>query len=436
MRTAHFANLFALCLVGCTRYQAQPLETRRILDDLRAVSLESTAFHASDGLSEAEAVSLALVLNPDLRSGRAEKGVAEAQLLAAGLYPDPGLDATWIARADGTVLEGGLLQALPLAGERGIRRDKARLRIEEVDLDLAASEWKLAQEVRIAFVDCLAAEESASVAKANLDLRERVAALAKTRQELGATPPLEADLAALDAAQQHRALLVAEHQQILSRQRLNALLGLGPAVSYLLQIEGDPWARREIPAGIGKLEEVAIARRPDLAAARLAYEQAERDLQLATQGQYPRLRIGPSYNQEDGHDGFGVGVGVELPLWNRNRGEIAEKLARRQQLAEAFRARIARVRSEIAAARAELDREAGVLQVVEEEVRPRLEHGVALLEESVKAGKVDPSALMLIQDRLFGARQDQLGSRASYRKALIRLEETVGVTLDEKGGFR
>ena len=124
-------------------------------------------------------------------------------------------------------------------------------------------------------------------------------------------------------------------------------------------------------------------------------------------------------------------MAVEIPLWNRNQGEIAEKLARRQQLAEAFRARIARVRSEISAAQAELDREAGVLRVVEEEVRPRLEHSVSLLEESLKAGKIDPTALMLIQDRLFTARRDQLESRANYRKALIRLEETVGMTILE-----
>ncbi len=441
MRTIRLVPVLGLCLVGCTRYQAQPLEARRILDDLRAVSLGTAApeageplasvFDPSDGLHEDEAVSLALLLNPDLRAGRAGKGVAEAQLLAAGLYPDPELDATWISRSDGTLFEGSLLQALPLFGERGLRKEKARLRLSEVDLDLAASEWRLAQEVRTAFVDRLAAEEAAAIAEVDLDLRERVATLARTRQELGASSPLEADLAGLDAARQRRALLEAEHQEAFSRQRLNALLGLGPEVSYPLQAAGDPWALRGVPGDIRHLEEVAIARRPDLAAARAAYEQAERDLQLATRGQYPRLRIGPAYNKEESNDGFGIGAGVDIPLWNRNRGEIAEMLARRQQLAEAFRARIAAVRAEIAAARADLDREAGILRVVEEEIRPRLERSVARLEESLQAGKVDPTALMLVQDRLLEARREQGESRAGYRKALIRLEAAVGVPVSE-----
>lgn len=441
MRTARSGCLIALCLGGCTRYQAQPLEEQRILDELRSVTLASgmasatargtaTAFDPADGLSETEASSLALALNPDLRARRAEKGLGEAQLLAAGLYPDPEIDATWIARSDGPLLEGSLLQALPLAGERGIRREKARLRLEETDLEIAWDEWKLVQEVRLAFTDAVASEALVSAQRRGLELRQKVLDVMQARQDLGAASLMELDLPVLDVARQRQQVLSAESQGDLARQHLNRLLGLGPRVSYDLQDGGLDGEERPLPSNLERMEEVAIAKRPDLAATRLAYEQAERDLQLAARGQYPRLRIGPSYNKEESNDGLGIGAGVEIPLWNRNRGEIAEKLAQRAKLGEVFRARIAALRAELAGALAQAERLARQLKDYREEVRPRLERSVSLVEETLKAGKADPVALLLIQDRLLEARREDLVLRADCRRALIRLEEALGTDLD------
>ena len=440
MRTFGFVCFIALLTTGCTRYQPKPLEERKILEDLRALTLESAAvsssssdseaFDPSDGLSEDEAVSLALSLNPGLGAQRAAKGVAEAQLLAAGLYPDPELDARWISRGDGTVLEGSLLQALSLTGERGLRRQRARLRIEEVNLELASVEWKLVQEVRHAFADLLVSEEAVRIAQADLELRLKVASLIQTRQELGAATLLETHLSALDAVQQRRVVLSEGIRRDLARQELNRLIGVGPGTPYPLQVAGDPWAILKLP-GPERLEELALIRRPDLAAARMAYEQSEKGLQLATRGQYPRLRIGPTYGEEEGESGLGIAASVEIPMWNRNRGEIAEKLAERARLAEEFRARIAALRAALASALSELERQEGLLRLVEEEVRPRLERSLSLVEESLQAGKIEPTALLLLQDRLLEAKRDALEVRSAYRKALIKLEEVAGVRASE-----
>ncbi len=446
MRIASFGCVLGLGLFGCTRYQAQPMEARQILEDLRAATLEGVtipagpgdrtqagAFDPSDGLSPSEAVSVALALNPGLRSSRLEKGVADAQLLAAGLYPDPELDARWIQRSEDTTLEANLLQLLPITGERGIRKEKARLRLEEIRWDVAWEEWKLAHAVESAFVEVVAAGQRVEVDRSGLKIREKAAALLEDRRRLGGATLFEVNLAQIDVSNQKRQLAAGETEERLARQALNRLLGLGPDTAYALQegsILPDDWT---CPLAQNALEELAVSRRSDLAAAKQGYEQAERDLQLATRGQYPRLRIGPSYGKDGENDGLGIGAGVDIPLWNRNRGEIAEKLAQREKTAQAFRTQVADVRSEIAAALAEIERERAGVLLYEKETRPRLEQVVGLTEEAIKAGKFDVLSLLLLQDRLSAARRDQVASRAAYRKAAIRLEEVLGVPLTEVG---
>ena len=47
-------------------------------------------------MSADEAVAVALFLNPDLRAFRKERGIAEGELITAGLLPNPELQLTWM----------------------------------------------------------------------------------------------------------------------------------------------------------------------------------------------------------------------------------------------------------------------------------------------------------------------------------------------------
>ncbi len=430
-------------VVGCARYEPRPLEAQKILKEMRDLSLQGLAsarqvevgkestgigFDPADGLTEREAVSVGLLANPDLRSVRAERKVAEAQLIAAGLFPDPEIDAKWLSRSDGTVLEGSLLAWMPLLGERGLRKEKARLRTEEVDAQTAAAEWNLAIEIRTAFADAAAAEESLRIQREALDLRERVLSLIEERARLGAAAPLEADLAAIDAGQTRRRIRKAEWESQAARQRLNRLLGLPPAAAWILQRQEMP----EMPSlHPERLEEVALLRRWDFAAARKAYEQAEKELALAVKGQYPKLRLGPAYGREEGESGWGIGASLEIPAWNRNRGGIAQAEAERDRLTAAYRAKIGELRSVLASAAVEWELQRDLVRRFDEEVRPRVTRSLERAQETLKAGKVDFLSLVLVQDRVFDALQEDLNARTAFLKARIRLEGALGCPVEE-----
>src|SRR6185436_7442705 len=89
-----------LPLAAC--YQPQTLDARSVLNDVeqeqraqraaRSTAAAALPPEAQQGISEDEAVALALKLNPDLRAARKQIGVAEAEVIAAGALKNPTVD--------------------------------------------------------------------------------------------------------------------------------------------------------------------------------------------------------------------------------------------------------------------------------------------------------------------------------------------------------
>ena len=139
--------LMVLVLGGCAWYTPAPLEPdeewralQRIrLTDLVVSSPEEVApgggafpaFDYSDGLSSEEAAGLAVVMNPTLRASRHERGIAEGQLVTAGLLPNPEIESIWLFPS-GPISWAGEVNALfdltQALVTRGPRRERARIR--------------------------------------------------------------------------------------------------------------------------------------------------------------------------------------------------------------------------------------------------------------------------------------------------------------------
>ena len=108
-----------LVLSGCAHFQPLLLSAETIQSQLQTPTiaqltiqaaeikhplLEPIKFDMEDGLSPAEAAILAILRNPDLRAIRDQHGIANAQLLQAGLLPDPQFSYTFAAPSGGTDL--------------------------------------------------------------------------------------------------------------------------------------------------------------------------------------------------------------------------------------------------------------------------------------------------------------------------------------------
>ncbi len=80
----------------------------------------------------------------------------------------------------------------------------------------------------------------------------------------------------------------------------------------------------------------ALVNRPDVLGALAMYAASQAALQLEVARQYPDIRLGPGYEMDQSDNKWTLGLGVTLPIFNRNQGPIAEADARRTEAAARF----------------------------------------------------------------------------------------------------
>ncbi|MFO0982219.1 MAG: TolC family protein [Planctomycetota bacterium] len=445
---------------GCVSYRPEPLDPRALLHELQEIRLEavrsditragspdpeaSRAVDANRALSADEAVAVALFLSPELRAARRVRGVAAGELVSAGLLSNPTIGASWLhiqgfttSFASG-LIDLGLSWVPPRPGEIDAKQSLARARVDEVDAEIAAAEWRLAADVRKAHLGVLIAEEQRRLAEGLLKLQERVRQFVRDKRGLGDATDLDASFAEVEyaSALQGQALAAADLERAL--QELNTLLGLPPLAAVELDAGGELAEPDLTKLDPPRLEQLMLEHRPDIAAARSAYEQAEQRLRLACLVSWPWFGAGPQYERDAG-DGnssinkIGGAVDLDLPIFNFNQGEIAALEANRARLREEFRSRVYRGRAEVNEALRSLRAQQRLITIYRDTVQPALDENARLTETGVTLGDFNLVQLIATQDKALRTRREFLAARLEFGSALFELERSLGRRLADLG---
>src|SRR5882724_480864 len=161
--------LFIGLAQSCTGYRPMPLdsEVKAVLagPDLVKIRIEARQIKhpilkpidldISDGLSADEAAILAVFANPKLRSVRDQRGIASAQVLQAGILPNPQLSYTRDIPT-GNVEQGlvpgygiNLNWEVTALISRSAKIAAATSDAASVDLDVAWQEWQTAEAAKL-----------------------------------------------------------------------------------------------------------------------------------------------------------------------------------------------------------------------------------------------------------------------------------------------
>jgi outer membrane protein TolC len=341
----HLLSVGALCLVqaACAQYQPLPLASHPTLAG--AVSgLRHDGYTVTAPLTVSEVAMLAVQNDPDLLAARAQHGVAQAQLLQAGLLPNPQLVAAilplvagpGVTKAWNAVLSYDIKSLITLSARRGAARDVA----QQVDAQLLWQEWQVVGQARLLAVDIIEGNRSLALLKHTRDLlaqRERRSrhALAAGNATLSSVAP---DVAAFRTAQIQVNDL--ERLQMSRRHQLNALLNLAPGVP--LPLTDTPDLPSFDPNAVERALPTLAERRPDLIALQLGYRAQDAKLRAAILAQFPNLNFGISGGSDNSNvRNIGPQIAMELPIFDRNQGNVAIERATRQQLHDEYAARLA-----------------------------------------------------------------------------------------------
>ena len=93
----------------------------------------------------------------------------------------------------------------------------------------------------------------------------------------------------------------------------------------------------------GSLQRTGLFNRIDVRRSLEEYAAAESAVRSEIARQYPDISFGPGFAYDQGQNKFTFGFSVTLPIFNRNKGPIAEAEARREEVATRFLSLQARV---------------------------------------------------------------------------------------------
>jgi outer membrane protein TolC len=440
------AAIVLLLAAGCSTYDAKPdaLGTAAVDAALTAPPLESIKIAASkfahpllppliidgrEGFSPDEVALMAVLASPQLRALRDQRGVAQAQVVQAGILPNPQLGYTLDkVTGDPSLINGrslGLSWELTSLLARHDRQAGARATAGALDLDIAWQEWQTAQGARLSAFRLLALQQRLPlVRQIESDLAETLAAI-KQAVARGHLTTLDLTTATNLWITAQNSRFAAEQEDRTERSGLNLALGLPAGAELALK----PAAMfPALPAGVtpATLLQGLEQRRLDLVALTLGYESNEAGLRAAVKAQFPRigLSFGRANDTSDVRT-HSYGVTVDLPLFDRNQGVIATGKATRQQLFDEYVARVAEARTQVslifanlAAARAQLAAAIASL--------PEWEQLVAAYEKALETRNTDVTAYRDARGTLAARRLEQANLQQQVLELEVALEIATG----------
>lgn len=379
-----------------------------------------------------QAVQVALLNNRGLQATYEELGIARAELVQAGLLGNPIFTAStrFPSLGGGPNVEFSVAQdflgvfLLPLKGRVAAASfEAAKHRVTGSVLDLAA-------DVRRAYYQYQAAQQTVEMRRTIEHATAVSADAARRLHDAGNISDL--DLASEQASHEQAKLDLAdaEAQATDSRERLNSLLGLwGEQTQWTV-----PDRLPEVPAGevpARGLESLAVARRPDLAAAAQEVIVAAQSLGLAQPlAALPQVEVGLDTERESGGGWLtGPNVSLPIPLFDQGQGAVARSQAQLRQARQRYYALAVHIRSQVRSAdqRMRSARErANYYQKVVLPLRQRITQQTQLQYNAMQVG-----IFQLLQ-----ARQGEIDAGRAYVEALrdywlarCDLERAIGGTL-------
>lgn len=419
-------GVVALALGGCATYTPRPLD----LTVTGAASLDALHHTAPlpDRLAPDDIARLALDNNPDLLAARAQRGVARAQRESAGILPNPVLSLSYadVLSGAGTIpaLAANLSQDLKAIVTLSAKRGAAKATEQSVDASVVWQEWQTISKAELAAVDIIAGERQLALLRKNADLwSERVAMNHRAMESGDATlVTLAPDVAA--AADAQKATDDAERAQATRRRELNGLLGLASTVSLVF---ADDIALPDIEPNHARAQLADLPnRRPDLIALQLGYRSQEEKVRGAVLAQFPALSIGPAYSRDTSNvKTLGPQLSMDLPVFDRNQGNLSQEQATREQLRAEFEARLIAARTEVEsllADHAELQRQ----RVAKRALLAALDALPARSRDALAAGDIDERTYVDLETARNAKQQDLLALDLVLDEQRVALAALIG----------
>lgn len=396
------------------------------------------------GISSNDLVRRALTSNGELAAVRLDIERGRARLRQAGLRPNPTVDfEQTTGRFTNSLGERetsiGFALPLELGGKRQRRIDLARVELEAAEAEVADRERRLANEVRAAYAESLAALRELQITEELSNVDVQTVRIVEVRVTEGDAAPLEQNLlrVEIDRLRARRALVEGRLQAALLK--LKSITGIPASESLRLREELTAPVFAQPPDTIEAAVDIALWSRPDFKLARLTEEAARAGLRLARAQATPDVTAFSKYTTNrsifdntpigvltDKDRLLSFGVSISIPVFNRNQGAKAEaelaisQAERRREFTEQL------VRAEVQSAYQRYEAARSAIATYEQGVIDRSRQNIRTIRGAYEVGAFRVTELLSEQRRFVDFQREFTEALAEYYRALADLQSAIG----------
>lgn len=416
------------------------------------VKLTSAEYIGQEGLSVERLLELGASRRADLQAARQRLAIAEGRLRQSGFRPNPTFETEYGSpRIIGGEAEydfsAGVSQTFELGGKRRKRVAVAELELQQVRAEVLAIERKLAVEIRTAYTDAVSAARQLDLLEKLIAANEEIVRVTEARLKEGDVAPLDLNLVKVEADNFRVKAIQARNELETALLQLKTLIGADVAESLKLAPQTDRPARLDL--GLSQLTEIALAQRADLQAARLGERLGIARVDLAKANAVPNISGSVRFSRSKGivdlpeavgggaaidlDNEITFGMSIDIPIFNRNQGEIASSTAEQIQATRNREFLETTVKRDVAVAYRKYRAAAEQLVIFSTQILPRSEDNLRSIRAAYGFGEYSIFEVVSEQRRLTENVTGYNQALRDYYNALNELETALGTTIPESG---
>ncbi|HYL69589.1 MAG TPA: TolC family protein, partial [Candidatus Limnocylindria bacterium] len=323
-------------------------------------------------------------------------------------------------------------QPIDVSGKRGKRIEVAKQESALTDSSIMALERQIRRKVRVAYFTLAFARHVTAQKLEAAKLAARLKEIAQARFESGDIAQLEVTQAELEVSRANADAQIAKREEDIAQSQLNVLLNAPTATSWDLTSGLDGFSQ---PFSLESLVSKATDSNAEIKRLlqETKVEQSRTGLLKAERISNLGIEFGVDFNSP-GQGGFHEGgrgqVSMELPIFTRNQGEIAQSTATLRALEQEIAAKRRAVAGQAENAYYQLNAREAEVKLYKLLLVPATKHLEELAEESYRSGKANILTVLGAQRDVRQVEGEYLSSLLAMQTSFADLEETTGAPLD------
>lgn len=383
-------------------------------------------------------ISFALGQNPDIQAARKQMEALAHQVPVAASLQDPTLGVTTFPEQVQTAagqqeLAVTASQKIPWFGKLNGRANVAEAETNVARAQLAVVELATIEQVKRPYFELYFIQRAISITESEQQLLIDIRKVAETRYKAGRTSQQDVLRADLEVSNVESQLIRLRQQLDSAQARLARVLHIAPQ-TRLRAVDKLP--TEQLPNDLERLQQQAIAARPELHAQLAAVQRDQQKAALARLDYLPDVTIGATWIDvanagispvANGRDSFLLGATINLPIY-RKRLDSSVRSAEAQVVATARRydslrdATLEEVMDLFVQARSQQD----LLVLFHDDILPRARQTLAVSSRAYSVGEVDFLQLIDNWRQLLRYEVTYHRLEASVRQSIAQLERVVG----------